>query len=353
MKKILTLCLIVSSFMLKAQTLCPGGGTEFSNSVVFQSTWINGCTTGTSCNGATNFDNRPACEPIAAIDACAPSPTGVSLSDCSYDLWYEFIAADTEAYISVIKNVSFMASIQGFSSTTGLCSGLTDIGIVHSTNPSGPVGLSLTSLTIGTSYYFRVFGAAKPVSQRTGLFCFCGSTGLTPSTLPIDLIYFGSHISSETTIALNWKSENALNFSHFELERRVEGEATDNFETLSYIQLNKDNSNDYNYTDRFEKLPSGVEYRLKMVDFNGSFAYSNIESVFSSKLDNLKILNLTQSQVYVSAQNRSTLHLYSIDGKLAETVEVRKGINVIDIHLDRGVYIAKSDDQTFKRLVVE
>jgi hypothetical protein len=353
MKKILTFCLILSSFMARAQTLCPGGGTEFANAVLFQDMWINGCLTGTSCNGATNFNNMTACEPTAAIDPCAPSPTGVTLSECGSDLWFEFIPGDTTAFISVIKNVSFMASIQAFSSSTGLCSGLTDIGIVHSSNPSGPIGLTLNGLTIGNSYYFRVFGAAKPASQRTGLYCFCGSTGLTTSTLPIDLIYFGLQISSETTIALKWKSENAVNFSHFELERRVEGGATDVFETLSYIKLNDDNTKEYNYTDRFEKLPSGVEYRLKMVDFNGSFTYSKIETAFSSKLENLKILNLTQYQVLVSAQNRSTLNLYSIDGKLAETVDVVKGINTININLDKGVYIAKSDNQTFKRLVVE
>ncbi len=353
MKKVLTFLLIISSFISKAQTLCPGGGTGFANAVMFQPIWINGCLTGTSCNGSTNFDNRTACEPTSNIDSCAPSPTGVLLSQCGSDLWFTFIPSDTTAYINVIKNVSFMASIQAFSYSTGLCSGLTDIGIVHSSNPSGPVGLTLNGLTIGRIYYFRVFGAAGPASQRTGVFCFCGTRGLTQSVLPIDLIYFGLQITSNTTIELKWKSENAINFSHFELERRVEGEAIDNFETLSYIKLNDDNTKEYNYTDRFEKLPYGLEYRLKMVDFNGSFTYSKIETAFSSKLDNLKILSLTQSQVHVSAQSKSTLNFYSIDGKLAETVEVRRGINVINISLDRGVYIVKSDNQNFKRLLVE
>ncbi len=45
------------SLMAEAQ-LCPGGGTDFSNAVTFDPSWIYGCNTGTSCNGGVHFDNR-------------------------------------------------------------------------------------------------------------------------------------------------------------------------------------------------------------------------------------------------------------------------------------------------------
>jgi hypothetical protein len=49
---------LLSLNSLQAQALCPGGGVNFSSAVMFQPSWIQGCLTGTSCNGGTEMDNR-------------------------------------------------------------------------------------------------------------------------------------------------------------------------------------------------------------------------------------------------------------------------------------------------------
>lgn len=351
MKLIFTFALIIATSALGAQTLCPGGGLDFSSSVTFQPSWISGCTTGTSCNGATNFDNRTSCEPTAAIDPCAPVPTGVPISDCGSDLWYDFIALDTAVYISVIKNVSFMASIQAFSTSTGICSNLTQIGIAHSVNPSGPVGLNLGGLTIGQKYYFRVFGVAKPASQRTGLFCFCGSTGFTASTLPIDLVYFEASNITESAIELKWGIKNEQNFSHFEIERRLDSDLEANFKMLRIVYTNF--GSDYQYTDLFENLPQGVDYRLKLVDLNGEVSYSEIATFIPSLSKSFKVLKLTQSQININSTKDLKLTLFSVDGRLLESLDIKKGTNAIEISLNKGIYFAMSNNKFIEKLILE
>lgn len=336
--------------------MCPGGGFLFSSSVSFQPSWISGCTTGTSCNGATNFDNRAACEPTTAIDTCAPAPSGATLSDCGSDLWYDFVAGDTTVVISVLKNVSLKASIQAFSATSSACSTLTEIGIAHSPNPSGPVILTLTGLTVGTKYYFRVLGIAGPASQRTGVYCFCGTTGIAGTALPIDLIYFNASKSSESTVVLKWSAENAQDFSHFEIERRLEEDLVSNFKTLDYVYLNNDEKNGkkvFTFTDYFEAFPSGMEYRLKLVDNNGTFTYSEIQSLFPSLSKDFKVIKTTQSQLFINSNKDLKLKLFSIDGKQIQSLNIRKGSNTVDIDLVKGIYIAVCENKFIERIIVE
>jgi hypothetical protein len=74
---------------------------------------------------------------------------------------------------------------------------------------------------------------------------------------------------------LNWSASSERNFSHYEVEKSIDGK---NFKTIASIPSHGDlRSSGYEYTD---KLPSHkTYYRLKMVDLDATFAYSEI--VFS------------------------------------------------------------------------
>src|SRR5882757_308461 len=156
--------------------LCPGGGTSFASAVTFDPSWIYGCNTGTSCNGGISFDNRVACQPTTAMDACAPNPSCGTPSHDASNVWFKFFPTGTSATISCFQNTSLVIGIQAFSGSS--CGALAEMGCALSGGPSSGVQLSLTGLSPGTLYYFRIFGSAGPVSQRTGVYCFCGTTGL-------------------------------------------------------------------------------------------------------------------------------------------------------------------------------
>lgn len=187
MKTTFTL-LFILFYSIKSFAQCYGG-TDFASAVEFDAGWISACNTGTSCNsGVTILSNQSSCEPTTAIDACASTPSCGNVSNMGSDLWFKFMASTSTATISVTRNVSFTVGIQAFAAPhfnfTPTCSQLTEIGCVADNSPNGNIKLNLTSLTPGDLYFFRVYGVDHSPSQRTGNFCFCGSTGLGQVSLP-------------------------------------------------------------------------------------------------------------------------------------------------------------------------
>lgn len=104
-------------------------------------------------------------------------------------------------------------------------------------------------------------------------------TTSTNNKLPVELAKFTA-IPKDRSIDLKWQTLSEIDFSHFVIERSADGS---NFERLtSMMSVGSTNaSTNYSYND-----PSPFNgwnyYRLKMVDLDGSYEYSNIEVV---KLD--------------------------------------------------------------------
>ena len=339
-KKLLFFVFSATFSLLHGQTtLCPGGGFDYVDAVAFQGSWVYGCSTGTSCNGGTNFDNRTACEPTAAVDPCPPQPTGSNASRLGSDLWYKFEATDTLMFLQVIKNVSLMASIQLFRDTTG-CGDLQELDVAYSANPSGPVNITRTNMVIGDTYVFRVFGHSNPVSQRTGVFCFCGSSGLFPaSILPLNLINFDAKLSTASSVNIFWHFEKAEYFSHFELERKSTNGV---FEKIATFYANGVSSDQYNYNDILEEpIQDDVQYRLKMVDLNGSFKYSDIKSIFATDLTNYSLVSSSQSLLKITSLNGQNLELLNTQGITVNNISLVKGLNEVQVALPKGFYLLR------------
>ncbi len=100
--------------------------------------------------------------------------------------------------------------------------------------------------------------------------------GEAPGILPVELISFESRINNKS-VAISWSTASQLNFSHFEIEHSInakdwtmltsmKGEGTTN-ELLMYTYAHNLPYNGKNY------------YRLRMVDLDETFEYSDILSV--------------------------------------------------------------------------
>jgi hypothetical protein len=90
--------------------------------------------------------------------------------------------------------------------------------------------------------------------------------------LPIVLKRF-SAIGLGTSNQLSWEVENSSNFSHFEIEKSPDG--------VHFNYIGKSNMHDnpiYTFMDQ-DITNSNTYYRLKMVDLDGKFSYSNVVSV--------------------------------------------------------------------------
>lgn len=345
MKKVFVPAILffISAGNLCAQTLCPGGGSTLSASVTVAQSWFYNCETGTSCNGGTNFDNRPACEPVTTMDACAPAPSCTINSQDQSDVWFNFFATGADAVINVLQNVSFVVAMQAFSGGPG-CGTLTEIGCVKSGGPSSgaTLTLSLSNLVTNQQYYFRVFGSAPPFSQRTGIVCFCGSSGLGSSVVPVVLTSFKASVQKKNNVVLNWVTASESKNRFFEVEQSDDGV---NFSFISRIAGKGTTSSVTNYTSTDSYVSPGKNYyRLKQVDIDGRYTYSEIISIFIEKTNRL---NLIQSSGELIAESDVSMKVALINssGRFINYYTLSPGRNIIPLsNLPSGMYILRNNE---------
>ncbi|MFC5270554.1 T9SS type A sorting domain-containing protein [Adhaeribacter terreus] len=91
--------------------------------------------------------------------------------------------------------------------------------------------------------------------------------------LPVSLRSFKGQVSSGG-ISLKWQTASEQNNDRFEVERSTDGK---HFEKIGMVKGNGNSSNTiaYNFLDRHPQQGTNY-YRLKQVDFDGKFEYSNI-----------------------------------------------------------------------------
>lgn len=89
--------------------------------------------------------------------------------------------------------------------------------------------------------------------------------------LPVKLIAFTGKLQNETVL-LNWTTENEINVDRYEIERSFNGI---NFEKIA--RVNAQNLDKYNVNDIVSEFKGKIiYYRLRMVDADGKFSYSNM-----------------------------------------------------------------------------
>jgi hypothetical protein len=128
---------------------------------------------GTSCGGATTGDVTGATQSIPAISC------GGSTGTADDDVWYSFVATDTVHAITVIGSASFDAVID---LRSGGCTG-SNIGCQDNTTNGGTEALTATGLTIGTTYYVRVYDYTS-TAPATTTFTICVTTPGPPPPPP-------------------------------------------------------------------------------------------------------------------------------------------------------------------------
>lgn len=143
--------------------------------------------------------------------------------------------------------------------------------------------------------------------------------------LPVELISFTSAVK-DNTVTLNWTTASEKNNARFLVERMAEGVWTD----IGMVAGNgtTNNPNSYSFTDK--NLNSGIyNYRLKQVDYNGSFEYLNLSSAvaigvpdkFSLAQNYPNPFNPTTTILYgVPNDGLVTMKIYDINGKEVKTL---------------------------------
>ncbi len=95
----------------------------------------------------------------------------------------------------------------------------------------------------------------------------------------------------------------------------------------------------YNFTD--EQPLAGVNfYRLKQVDHDGQFAYSDIRQAFN-EADDIRIFpTVTEAFVQVEATQDANVRVVDITGKPVINMMIEEGVNQVDLsQLTAGQYM--------------
>ncbi len=98
-------------------------------------------------------------------------------------------------------------------------------------------------------------------------------------SIPVELISFTAN-QVDKKVVLNWRTATETNNSHFEVERKFKNQEWEKLDIVAGAGTITEFRN-YYYEDDFGSLPYNgtVLYRLKQVDYNGEFEYSDLIAV--------------------------------------------------------------------------
>jgi len=108
------------------------------------------------------------------------------------------------------------------------------------------------------------------------------------SPLPVELSSFTANVH-ENQVTLNWKTSSEINNNGFEIQRSI---AKSEFVTVGFVKGVGTSSTQQEYSFTDANLSNGkYSYRLKQIDFNGTFEYSGEVEVDVISVDNYLLIN--------------------------------------------------------------
>ncbi len=192
-----------------------------------------------------------------------------------------------------------------------------------------------------------------------------GSDEIYP--LPVDMIYLEANAINNAYIQLTWATALEVNNDGFIIERSVDGQ---NWSQIAFVD-GHDNStiqNDYSYDDL--NVTTGIRYyyRLKQVDNDGQFKYTDIVSAMLSGDITFSVKDFvpnpagdkTTLLITATSAQELTVEIFDIIGqKVSSNIHtLNRGLNRLDFdvsYLASGTYsaVVYSGNATFtKKLVI-
>jgi hypothetical protein len=162
--------------------------------------------------------------------------------------------------------------------------------------------------------------------------------------LPIKLISFDAK-AKDNDANLSWQTSSEENTEKFMVERSADGS---NFETISQVKGkgNRSGLNDYVLTDKGIGMRHGkVQYRLKMIDYDGRFNYSEVRVVrFGSEHATVSVQpNPFRDQLsisYLAKQDEQvSILIADLQGKVVhqQIFDLHSGWNDMNLRLGSGL----------------
>jgi hypothetical protein len=163
------------------------------------------------------------------------------------------------------------------------------------------------------------------------------------SALPVELTFFKA-VKENNTAQLTWATTSESNSDHFDIQHSVNGK---NWLSIGKSEAMGENKGikSYSFNHTLPALGENL-YRLKMIDRDGTFAYSSIESVnFGSNLMVTLYPNPVSDRLLIDTQhwkNVSGVKLIDLNGRTVYSSDKGKLTNSIDVKsLASGTYLVE------------
>jgi len=175
--------------------------------------------------------------------------------------------------------------------------------------------------------------------------------------LPVKLISFTGTVENGN-VTLRWKTTNEASLKGYYLERNDGG----GYQDIAFV-VSKGNGN-YQFTDEKFSTINKASYRIRIVDKDGTYRYSN-ELFFDLDKDGITLFpNPAKDNISISFGNQVNtiasyqLSLIDIEGKLISTTDVRVGNNSTKIYnlpasLKAGNYLMTITNKETSKVVVK
>ncbi len=171
--------------------------------------------------------------------------------------------------------------------------------------------------------------------------------------LPVELTSFKA-TPRTNTVTVNWSTASETNNDYFEVEKSIDSQ---NWSSLGKINGRGTTieQNQYTFVDE-SPSPGNNYYRLKQVDFDGAFEYSNIAMATINKRKTTFYPNPVENQLFIKSENLNdgdVLEIYSMQGVLMSSFLISDNtITTINCeNFNTGIYLLeiRNESGTMKK----
>lgn len=162
--------------------------------------------------------------------------------------------------------------------------------------------------------------------------------------LPVLLVNFSAHLRADGAVELNWKTASEENVRQFEVEYSTDGITYQKFGNVPATNRTTGDSYQFYHAIAFN---GKIAYRLKIVDIDGNFVYSNIVFITIGRTTR-NFINpsvITQGVMTIAINEPyTTLELINSNGAIMIKKDINGATGRIDIpvsHINPGVYIVQ------------
>lgn len=137
------------------------------------------------------------------------------------------------------------------------------------------------------------------------------------TVLPVELVDFTAR-NQDDRVLLNWSVASETNFSHYEVERSFDAQE---YQSIGRVEADASSNYDFNDTAIFE---GKAYYRLRLVDFDGSYSFSMLRQIEKPVLNKRLKLYPTQTadQLSISSSEDKimSVEVFNAEGVLSKKI---------------------------------